>query len=267
MIDPMTLSEASLADLVAELRKRLRRFVDAPGRGADVPREPGPLGPAGRSALALRLLAAALGQHADRGATAAAAALEDLAATLGALPDPIGDPRIQAQLEELMTATEDMARAWDRAPAEDVAPLWARVRRVADGLWGGPEAPSTTPPTAGPTPPGKDPPTRALREVWLLVAGEVRRAALTRRLEQAGARVVSPADAPSLVERLRAARPDLVVCDDAAPTRHHRQLCRLLPDDAPPLVVVQGARPAGSARPGIWAPPYRTRDLLSALGA
>ena len=60
MTDSMQPSDMKLADLVAELRERLRHLASGPVRDPGSARSPGALGPVGRLSLAIRLLAEAL---------------------------------------------------------------------------------------------------------------------------------------------------------------------------------------------------------------
>jgi hypothetical protein len=268
-------SDMKLADLVAELRERLRHLASGPARDPGSARSPGALGPVGRLSLAIRLLAEALRTRRDPEAAAAATAFDELATRLAGQSEPADEDPRRADLEQLMSAFEELARAWDRGSTSDLRGPWSRVREAGDAIWSVPvageprveAATSRGKPAAPRSDPDLAPGGNELREVWLLVAGDVRRAALTRRLQQAGVTVVVPDDASGLVARLAEARPDAVVCDDAAPTRHHRQLRELLPADAPPLVVVQADRRQAASTRAVWTPPFRTCDLVAALGA
>ena len=58
--------------------------------------------------------------------------------------------------------------------------------------------------------------------------------------------------------------PDAVVCDDAAPSRHHSRLRAAKPRPDLPVVTLQGRGPA-AGHESVWAPPYRLEDLVDAV--
>jgi hypothetical protein len=263
----MTLSDASLTDLVAELRERLRSFMAAPLGQSPVQPQPGPLSPAGRAALAARLLSVMLGDRHGDDAVLAARAFDELADALHATPDALPGSVMEAELRRLAGEFEDLALAWEAGEARDLTAAWRSLRDLGDRLWAStktatqpappPPAPSRTLET--PAPPGR-------RSVWLLVAGDLRRATLRRRLEAAGLAVVCLVDADAAARRLATERPHAVICDDAEPARFGSRLQRMLPPASPPVVVVHG-RPAGEPAAGsnLWLPPFRTADLLDQL--
>jgi len=250
----MNLHDASLSDLVAELRERLRHLTNGVAAGAGTR---GPLGPAGRAALAARLLAVGLAERTDQAGRDAARALEDLADALTAAPAPLPGSVWEADLGRLARLFEELAAAWDRHDPAALHEAWSDLQQAGSRLWSPPVAPVAA---ADPTP--RPAPGAA---IWLLVTGSLRRATLQRRLADAGLAVECLADAAVVAARLGRERPAAVVCDDAAPDRHGTHLRAVLPPGAPPLVLVRG-RP-GRQEPGdrVWLPPYRVEELLATL--
>jgi len=249
----MALSDSSLTELVAELRQRLRHFVAGPpGLAAAATVEPGPLSPAGRAALAARLLAVALEDQGDAGTGEAAAAFTELATVLSALPTPLPGSELEAGLGELAREFEDLAAAWDRGERRDLAGTWDQLRSLGDRLWPREQARAAAPV------PGRG-------EVWLLTAGVLRRTLLRRRLEAAGLRVTCLADTAAVVSRLADERPVALVCDDAAPTHHCSRLLRALPAAAPRVIQITAGAGAKAAGVPSWSPPYRPADILALL--
>ncbi|MEZ4386686.1 MAG: hypothetical protein R3D98_03765 [Candidatus Krumholzibacteriia bacterium] len=268
-------TERHLVDLLAELRERLRQFAQKPSGAAAAARPRGALGPAERLALAARLLAAELADRAGEPAATAHQAFQDLADAVEHLPTPLSGSHLAADLEELVQVFEDLACAWDRRHQVDMALLWQRVCLAGRQLWppladdaGAPAEPSqAAPPTPAPAPPPAVAEPLAITEVWLLVAGRVRRETLVRRLAQSGVRVACPTDLDAVLADLAQQRqPDLLVCDDAAPTRYHQRLRARLGAGAPPLVMVRGRADGHGPAPLVWSPPYRPGDLLACLG-
>lgn len=262
----MDSTQRHLVDLLAELRERLRQFAHKPPGAVARPRPRGALAAGERLALASRLLAEALSERTGDEAGAMADAFQSLADALDQLPAPLAGSHLAADLEELVQVVEDLACAWDRASEGDLPLLWRRVREAGDQLW--PADPSSlSPSTAEPTREAATADTTTSREVWLLVAGRIRRETLVRRLEQAGMTVACPSDAEALLSDLARRRPDALLCDDAAPTRHHQRLRARLGSDAPPLVLVRGRLDGRFADHRCWTPPYRPDDLLALLDA
>lgn len=265
----MDSTQRHLVDLLAELRERLRQFAHKPPGAVARPRPRGALAAGERLALASRLLAEALSERTGEEAGAMADAFQRLADVLDQLPAPLAGSHLAADLEELVHVVEDLACAWDRSIEGDLPLLWRRVREAGDQLW-----PADPPPLPSPPPSAEEPEREATapdaatsREVWLLVAGRVRRETLVRRLEQAGVTVACPPDAEALLSDLARRRPDALLCDDAAPTRHHQRLRARLGSDAPPLVLVRGRLDGRFADHRCWTPPYRPDDLLALLDA
>lgn len=260
----MSLADVRLTDLMAELRERLRRFAAGPPGLAGGAREPGALDRTGRLALTARVLAAALDERRGDEARQTAAAFASLAESLDAAPTPLESGRHAALVDELVEAMEDLAHACDRDAGADPAPLWARVRAAGDQLWD----PTNT--AASPDPARPAAVVRGVwqpREVWLLVAGGLRRSSLTRRLQRAGIAVEALHAPGEVLAGLRGRRPDAVICDDAAPDRHFHHLRAALPPEAVPLVVVQGRGGAPAGDVAVWTPPYRLEDLAAALAS
>jgi hypothetical protein len=261
----MDSTQRHLIDLLAELRERLRQFAHKPPGTVARPRARGALAAGERLALAARLLAEALGERTGDEAVAMAGAFQGLADALDQLPTPLAGSHLAADLEELVHVVEDLACAWDRSVEGDLPLLWQRVREAGDQLWPAdhPPLPAAQDPDAEPAPAE----VAAPPEVWLLVAGRIRRETLVRRLEQAGVTVACPADADALLSDLAGRRPDALLCDDAAPSRHHQRLRARLGNDAPPLVLVRGRLDGRFADHLCWTPPYRPDDLLALLDA
>jgi CheY-like chemotaxis protein len=279
----MALSTASLADLVAELRERLRPFMSAADerlaaregeadRSSEEPaaQQPGPLGPAGRASLAARLLAVVLGDRRDRTSRQMGQALEHLAATLAATPAPLCGSALEGGLGRLALELEQLARVWDRKIDADLCEAWRSLREVGDGLWPPPGGEVVGSAQKDAARPPREP--RRSGVLWLLVAGRLRGQTLRRRLEAAGWSVACLSDPASAVVRLDEERPTAIICDDAAPARHHSRLRRLLPSAAPPVITVRGRRQtaAADARGGpddlVWLPPFSPGDLAARIG-
>ncbi|HOX24875.1 MAG TPA: hypothetical protein PLL30_03805 [Candidatus Krumholzibacteria bacterium] len=247
------LSDASLTELVAELRERLRHFdAGPPGAVATPASGPGPLGPAGRSALAARLLSVVLGAREEPASGATATAFAMLAAALAASPPPLPGSALETELGLLASEFESLTAKWDRGEERALGDAWEAVRRAGDRLW--PPDRSATP-AVGPS-----------RVVWLLTAGSLRRRLLERRLRAAGLQVECHADVDSALARLDQRPPAALICDDAAPMRHCSRLRRRLPPSAPPVIQVSSSLGAQRGGPAIWTPPYRAEDLLRLLG-
>ena len=258
----MSLADVRLTDLMAELRERLRRFAAGPPGLAAGAREPGALDRTGRLALTARVLAAALAERSGDEARTMAAAFGSLAESLDAAPTPLEAGRQAALVDELVEAMEELAHACDRDASAAPASLWARVRAAGDRLW----APTTMATTPDPAPAAAV--ARGVwqpREVWLLVAGGLRRSSLTRRLRRAGITVEALHAPDEVLAGLRGRRPDAVICDDAAPDRHFHRLRAALPPGAVPVVMVQGRGGAAAGDVPVWNPPYRLEDLAAAL--
>lgn len=260
----MSLSESSLTDLLAELRERLRSLMAAPPAPGRVQPQPGALSPAGRAALAARLLAVMLTDRQGADAAAAARGFDQLAEALLTTPAALPGSEMEAGLRRLAGEFESLALAWEAGEARDLNRAWRTLRELGDSLWAPVAAAAPPPipaPAAGPQPTERD-------SVWLLVAGDLRRATLRRRLEAAGLNVVCPADAAAAVRRLATERPAAVICDDAEPARFGSRLQRALPPSAPPIVLVHG-RPAAelATSQNLWLPPFRTAELLAKLAS
>ena len=281
----MTLSDASLTELVAELRERLRPFMTSPPGQPSPPETGQALGPSGRAALAARLLVVLLGSRQGPAAAAVAKAFGELAEALAITPAPLPGSALEDGLRRLAREFEDLALALEAGEVRGLERAWSSLREVGDRLWplepgrrsepvtgramtphAGP-APAPAPAAAAPAGTGSTESAPQRLAVWLLVAGGLRRETLRRRLEQAGLAVVCPADAATAVARLTRERPAAVICDDAAPARHGSRLQMLLPAAAPPVILVRGRRAgAVESRQGEWLPPFRTADLLARLG-
>ncbi|MDY0109800.1 MAG: hypothetical protein RBT60_07695 [Candidatus Krumholzibacteria bacterium] len=259
----MTLSDVTLTDLLAELRERLRHFVAEPPQRPIAPPSPGPLGPAGRAALAARLLAVMLAGHHSELATAAAEAIKELAEVLAAAPAPLPGSAMEQGLHRLARDLEELALAWEAGEARDLTAAWTALRESGDQLIAAAGAALPAAPAAA-AQPAAGPPT-ATPAVWLLVAGELRRRTLRRRLEAAGVAVECPANASAVAARLACERPVAVLCDDAVPARHHSRLQQLLPRAELPMIVIRGSAGKVGAQDAIWAPPFRADDLLAQL--
>jgi hypothetical protein len=257
----MPIDDASLTDLVAALRERLRHLDHGPAAGSGTA---GPLGPGGRTALAARLLAVALADRPDAAGRDAARALEQLADALAGTPTPLPGSAWEADVTRLAAEFEALAAAWDGHDPLALARAWQRLREVGDRLFADPQTAAPAPPAASPTraTPPQPPPAAT---IWLLVTGTLRRRTLQARLTEAGLGVVCPADAAAVTARLSRERPAAVVCDDAAPTRHWSELRDQLPADAPPLVLVRARSDGGMAGGAVWLPPYRPEDLFPHL--
>lgn len=261
-------AQRQLVDLLAELRERLRQFAHRPPGAVARPRPRGALAASERLALASRLLAEALAERAGDQAAETAGAFQSLAEALDQLPSPLAGSHLAADLDELVHVLEDLACAWDRSAQTEIPILWRRVREAGDHLWppvdaAPAEAQKASPPE--PDLPLETPSASPVREIWLLVAGRIRRQTLVRRLEQAGVRVACPPDAEALLADLAERRPDALLCDDAAPSRHHRRVRNRLAADAPLLVLVRGRDDDRFDGHACWTPPYRPGDLLALL--
>jgi len=264
----MDSAQRQLVDLLAELRERLRQFAQRPPGAVARPRPRGALAASERLALASRLLAEALSERAGQQATETAGAFLTLADALDQLPTPLAGSHLAADLDELVHVLEDLACAWDRSAQAEIPVLWRRVREAGDQLWppGGADVVDVQEaPSPEPEQPRAAPLASKAKEVWLLVAGRIRRQTLVRRLEQAGVTVVCPPDAEALLADLTERRPDALLCDDAAPFRHHRRIRTRLAADAPPLVLVRGRHDDRFDGLACWTPPYRPDDLLAIL--
>lgn len=288
----MDLSDVSLTELTAELRKRLRRLLSGPTRRADtaaaagrqgspsqaVPSTPpGPLAPAGRAALAARLLAVVLGDRDSGQAAQVAQAFDELAEALNEIAEPLPGSALDNALCRLASGFEDVAMAWDSAPQRELRQAWRNLRDLGDQLWSQPAEPEAAvasgAPSGGPqAEPATGPPPAATAEarsgpmLWLMVAGDLRRFLLQRRLEAAGWTVECLPDVETAISRLAQARPSAVICDDAAPARHRSRLRRVLPAPAFPVVLVQSRPAKAAADQMVWLPPFRTVDLRARLG-
>lgn len=262
----MTLSDVTLTDLLAELRERLRLFVAELPQRPIAPPSPGPLGPAGRAALAARLLAVMLAGHQSELAAAAAEAIKELAEVLAAAPVPLPGSAMEQGLRRLARDLEELALAWEAGEARDLAAAWTALRESGDQLIAaaGAALPAAPAAPAAAAQPAARPPT-ATTAVWLLVAGELRRRTLRRRLEAAGVAVECPANASAVAARLACERPVAVLCDDAVPARHHSRLQQLLPRAELPVIVIRGCAGKVGAQDAVWAPPFRADDLLAQL--
>lgn len=248
----MDLPEANLMDLVAELCQRLRHLVPAATGPEPLDRPPGPLGDLERSALAARVVAVKLRERGSAADNATAEAFEHLALALSGLHTRVGDGLHSDVLGGFRHGLEEFAVAWDGRPGPDLPETWRALRTAGDALYS-PDHSTTTEPTT------------ATRSVWLLVTGELRRSTLVWRLEQAGLDVTCPSDAESVLARLDRERPVAVICDDATPARFHRHLRRILPADAPPLVMVRRRNRDRDASGPQWLPPHRAADLLDVI--
>jgi len=264
----MNLSEASLTELVAELRERLRHFASGPP-GVGAPKATaGPLDQAGRAALAARLLAVVLASRKGRDAAEAARAFESLAEALAGAPTPLPGSAWEADLGLLARSFETTAAAWDRDDTPALATTWRDLRLVGDRLWSRPG--EAGPAVAAPEPQetqGADPaPSRAAgRSIWLLVAGSIRRASLGKRLRSAGFVVDCPETVEDVIARLADERPAAVVCDDAAPAHFRSHLLGRLPESAPPVILLRSRTTAVDPGGKAWLPPYDIAELLDRL--
>lgn len=264
----MDSAQRQLVDLLAELRERLRQFAHRPPGTVARPRPRGALAASERLALASRLLAEALAERTGEEAAETADAFQSLADALDQLPTPLAGSHLAADLDELVHVLEDLACAWDHSAQAEIPVLWRRVREAGDHLWPPADRPAVEvrgAPAIEPEQPRATVAERGATEVWLLVAGRIRRQTLVRRLEQAGVKVVCPPDPGTLLADLAERRPDALLCDDAAPTRYHQRIRSRLADDAPPLVLVRGRHDDRFEGHACWTPPYRPDDLLDLL--
>lgn len=277
----MALSDASLAELMAELRTRLRHFLSgavargtraAPLGGQDPApvvanaREPGPLDLAGRASLAARLLAVVLGSREDAAAIDLARSFAELADALAGTPAPLPGSALEVGLRQLVRELEGLAITWDRESEPDLRQAWSNLRALGDRLWA--DTPSPRNVQAGSALEAAGSPSMRAgsgHAVWLLVAGDLRRATLRRRLARAGWTVDCLPDAEAVLARLERSRPSAVICDDAAPCRHHSRLRRLLPPSAPTVIQIRGRASRDQTREPLWLPPFRPEDLASRL--
>ena len=259
----MALSHTSLTELVAELRERLRHFAAGPPGDASARPPAGPLEPAGRATLAARLLAVVVGARQGADATAAAKAFEDLAEMLDTAPRPLPGSAWEADMGLLAREFEALAGAWDSGDDPALAASWRALRAVGDRLW-------AQPPSAAAEAAPADDVTDAgaadtVAEVWLLIAGSLRRASLRQRLVNAGLKVDCPADIETVTRRLVEERPAALICDDAAPTRYRSRLIRHLPSPAPPLILVRSRAGGRDPAAAVWLPPFDPDELLARL--
>jgi len=263
----MTLSNASLTELVAELRERLRHFAAGPPGGAEVASPAGPLEPSGRATLAARLLAVVVGARQGPDAAAAAKAFEGLADVLDTAPRPLPGSAWEADLKLLAREFETLAGAWDSDNEPVLVATWRSLRAVGDRLWAQPLPQTAAAPSAvaaaDPAPAGEV----VVAEVWLLTAGLLRRTSLRQRLVAAGLKVDCPEDIEAVTRRLVEERPAALICDDAAPTRYHSRLVSCLPASAPPVILVRSRTIGLDPAVTVWLPPYDTDELLGRLGA
>ncbi len=272
----MGLDDASLTDLMAELRERLRSFISAlPASRATA--GPEPLGPAGRAALAVRLLAVVLGGRGGIAAVEAAAAFSDFAEALVSTPEPLPGSALDDALRLLAADLEAMAIACEQHDGVDLAGAWRHVRDHGDRLWG-----VAAPSVAAPLPPApaavdgvETPPPAAAAdatrvplqtECWLMIGGAMRRSMLHGRLEAAGLRVSSFDNLDAVLERLDVEPPAALICDDAAPHRFATRLRSRLRLPAPPLILVRGRPDPADVGQIVWLPPYCAEDLLARIG-
>ncbi len=275
----MNLDDASLSDLVAELLKRLRHLTNG---AVDPDGQAGPLDPGGRAALASRLLAVVLADRPDPPARDAARALGELADALAGARAPLPGSVWEADLTRLARQFEELAAAWDQDDPAALQEAWTRLRQLGDHLWTTTPSPVPTPPrpvsttTSSPAPTPAAPAAASAAappaaeaagrdQVILLVSGALRRRTLQHRLAEAGLRVICPADAAAAAAALASVDPLAVICDDAAPDRHGTRLRELLPEPAPPLVLVRARAGQGPAADAAWLPPYRVEELLARL--
>jgi hypothetical protein len=268
------LDEINMTSLVAELQERLRRFVSGPP-GDPAPADPS--GPAGRVALAARLLAVVAADRLGDDAADLAAALTALADALGAAPTPLPGSAWESDLTGLADLLEDLVAAWDAHDGQAVAGAWDRVAASGGRIFRGeavadrvsadvPAAEEAAAPPVAPSPTESEDPRTA--SVWLLVAGSLRRASLRDRLRRAGFEVTCPDDPADALRRLEHGRPAALICDDAAPSRFWSRLRAGLPEAAPPLVLVRaraGAETRIDAAHAVWRPPYDAADLPGVL--
>lgn len=277
-LEDMSLSDASLAELVAELRERLRPFMAArPAAVASVDRsrssllhdEPGPLSPPGRAALAARLLALVLGQRPDSVSKEAAAAFDGLAEAFVAAPAPLPGSALESGLRRLAGEFEALAVAWDQGSDRELRGIWGSLRELGDSLWSTNQRRSDALGNDG----SMSVAAATMESVrglalWLLVSGRLRRDTLRRRLEAAGWPVECLRDGAQAAARLARERPAALICDDAAPVRHGTSLRRLLPAASPPVILVRCRVPEGGTGRDelVWLPPFRIADLPAVLG-
>ena len=274
------LDEVSMTSLVAELQERLRRFVSGPP-GEPAPADPS--GPAGRAALAARLLTVVAAERLGDEAADLARALTDLADALGAAPTPLPGSDWESDVTSLATVLEDMVAAWDAHDHQAMAGAWQGLEAAGRRIFRGEEmsVPAATAPAPAPAPVDEPAPSVAEAadtddapalppEVWLLVAGSLRRASLRHRLRRAGFEVICPDDPADALSRLAHAQPAALICDDAAPSRFWSRLRAGLPEASPPLVLVRaraGDDRRFAAAHAIWCPPYDAADLPGDLRA
>lgn len=271
----MSLSEVNLSQLVAELQQRLRRFASGPpgSPGSPVssgspasPASSGALDASGRAALACRLLAVAVEERVGAENKELAGAFRDLAGALDGSSAPLPGSTWESDLAALVKSLETLARAWDDATEVDLDQAWAEVRRLGDGVWGleKPAEVSVLVETAS----IETSETGEVPLVWLLVAGSIRRVSLERRLAGAGFQVECLASAETVAQRLKVESPVAVICDDAAPTRHHTCLTQSGTTGPLPLVLILSRPPSRLSLDvgGLaWGPPYQIEDLLSQI--
>ena len=263
----MTLSNSSLTELVAELRERLRHFAAGPPGGAEAALPAGPLEPSGRATLAARLLAVVVGARQGPEAAEVAGAFESLAEVLDTMPRPLPGSAWGADLGLLAREFEILAGAWDNGDEPSLVATWRSLRSVGDRLWAQPLSAAEAPPppvveVAEPAPAAGV----AAGEVWLLIAGSLRRTSLRRRLMAAGLKVECPEDLETVTRRLVDERPAALICDDAAPTRYRSRLVDRLPASAPPVILVRSRTIGRDPAAVVWLPPYDANELLARLG-
>jgi len=256
--------QKQLTQLVAELRERLRLFAGNLSGGPAGRRDPGPLDVGERLALTSRVLAEGLEARGGREAAEAAVAFRELAGALEGLPNPLVGSEVATSLDELVEVMDDLACAWDRQGEIDLPLLWRRVRTAGDMAWPSQETDEPDSP-AGASNLAPQESIPATGEVWLLVTGALRRGALEGRLRTAGYTVARLTDSDQVLERLKDHRPTAVVCDDAAPGRHHLRLQAAWPPSAPPLVLVRAGQGGPTTSTPAWMPPYRPEDLQNLL--
>jgi len=259
----MSLSEVNLSQLVAELQLRLRRFASGPPGSPAGEAANGALDASGRAALACRLLAVAVEERAGAENEELAGAFRDLAGALDASSAPLPGSTWETDLAGLVKSLETLARSWDDATEVDLDQAWTEVRRLGDGVWGHEKLVEVPVPVESTSIETSEVPL-----VWLLVAGSIRRVSIERRLTGAGFRVECLANAGTVAQRLETDSPVAVICDDAAPTRHHTCLTQAGTTGQLPLVLILSRPPSKLSLDlgGLaWGPPYRTEDLLSQI--